>query len=54
MTTVNTIEDLLRIVRENEEYHAAMRRELLTDELLALPSQFTKMLDTQNRMMAEQ
>ena len=50
MATINTIDDLLRIVRENEEYRAAMRRELLTDDLLALPAQFAQMIETQNEM----
>ena len=38
--TMNAIDDLLRLVRENEEYRAAMQRELLTDALLALPEMF--------------
>ena len=37
MTTLNTIEDFLRVIREDAEIRAAVRRELLTDELLALP-----------------
>ncbi len=51
--TIETTEDLLRIARENAEFRAALRRELLTEDLLALPSQFAKMLETQNRMLAE-
>ena len=39
MTTINTIEDVLRAVREDREVRAALRRELLTEELLALPQQ---------------
>ena len=50
MATINTIDDLVRIVRENEEYRVAMRRELLTDDLLALPAQFAEMRETQNEM----
>ena len=50
MATINTIDDLLRIVRENEEYRVALRRELLTDDLLALPTQFAEMCATQNEM----
>ena len=50
---MNTIDDLLRIVRENEEVRAALRRELLTDEVLELPTQFAAMLETQNRMLDE-
>ena len=37
MTTLNTIEDFLRVVREDAEIRAAVRRELLTGELLELP-----------------
>ncbi len=39
MMTINTIEDVLRAVREDREVRAALRRELLTEELLALPQQ---------------
>ena len=42
MTTIGTIEDLLRLLRENEEFRAAVRRELLTEELLALPQRFAE------------
>ena len=38
--TIDTIDDLLRLVRENEEYRVAMQRELLTEALLALPERF--------------
>ena len=37
MTTINTIEDFLRILREDDELRSAVRREILTDELLELP-----------------
>ena len=39
MTTINTIEDVLRVVRDDQEVRAALRRELLTEEVLALPQQ---------------
>ena len=54
MATINTIDDLLRIVRENEEYRVALRRELLTDDLLALPSQIAEILQTQNELRETQ
>ncbi len=53
MTSVNTTDDLLRIVRENEEFRAALRRELLTDDLLELPAQVAVMLETQNRILKD-
>ncbi len=37
MTTVNTIDDLIRILREDPEAREAVRREILSEELLALP-----------------
>ena len=40
--TINTIDDLLRVLREDEDVRAAVRRELLTEELLALPDRFAK------------
>ena len=54
MTTINTIDDLLWVVRRNEEFRAALRRELLTDDLLALPGRFEEMLKSQNEMRETQ
>ena len=42
VTTINTPDDLIRIVRENPEFRDAMRRELLTQELLDLPQRFSE------------
>ena len=53
MTTINTTEDLLRIARDNEEFRAALRRELLTEELLTTPSQVAHLLRTQAAMFEE-
>ena len=44
MNTLNTIEDFLRVVREDAEIRAAVRRELLTDELLALPERVSALM----------
>ena len=33
MTTINTADDFIRLLRENPEFLAAARRELLTEEL---------------------
>ncbi len=46
MTTLNpvsTIEDIIRILREQPEVREAVRREILTDELLDLPRQIAEM-----------
>ncbi len=45
--TINTIEDFLRAMRDNEEMRSAVRRELMTAEVLALPGQFAAMLEEQ-------
>ena len=37
MTTINNIEDLVRILDENPEWLEAVRTRLLTRELLELP-----------------
>ena len=43
MTTVNNIDDLIRILREQPEARDAVRREILTEELLALPQELAAM-----------
>ena len=40
--TINSTEDFLRVRRENEEFRIAARRELLTDDLLKLPLEFSE------------
>ena len=42
MTTINTVEDFIRVMRENEDLRSAVRRELLTEELLTLPQRFAE------------
>ena len=37
MTTMDTVEDFLRILRERPDVREAVRREILTEEILALP-----------------
>ena len=54
MTTINNIEDFLRIVREDDALRSAMRRELLTEELLELPARVAAMSKTQDAMLETQ
>ena len=42
MTTINTIEDFTRVLRENPEWRDEIRRLLLTEELLELPQRFAE------------
>ncbi len=37
MTTINTIEDLIRLLDENPEWAEALRARLLTRQLMELP-----------------
>ena len=45
MATSPTIDDIIRILREQPEARDAIRREILTDELLALPEQFARLTE---------
>ena len=47
MTTINTIEDLARILREQPTWAEALRALLLTQELLDLPGRFDRFVDAQ-------
>ena len=42
MATINTIEDLFRILDENPQWLEALRARLLTRELLELPEKFAQ------------
>ncbi len=43
MATLDTTDDLLRAARENSEFREAFRREILTEELLAVPDDLTEL-----------
>lgn len=56
MTTINTIEDLVRILREQPAWAEAVRAVLLTDDLLDLPARFDRFVQSQeetNRRLSE-
>ena len=42
MTTINTMQDLTRLLKENPEWRDELRRLLLTEELLELPQRFAE------------
>jgi exonuclease VII small subunit len=46
MTTINTIEDLIRLLDENPEWAEALRARLLTRQLMELPETFAKFVET--------
>ncbi len=53
MTTFNTIEDLERILSENEDWRNRIRRLLLTDELLTLPERHAEFVTEMRSFVAE-
>ena len=43
MATIGNTDDLLRLAREDSDFRATMRRELLTAELLEVPQRLSTM-----------
>ena len=52
MTTVNTIEDLIRILDEHPEWNEALRSRMLSRELLELPQAFAESAESTDRRLA--
>ena len=52
MTTINTIEDLIRILDERPEWNEALRTRLLSQELLDLPQAFAEFAENSERRMS--
>ena len=53
MTTIHTIEDLIRILDEHPEWLEALRTRLLTRELLELPQRFAEFAETTRQRFEE-
>ena len=51
MTTINTTDELMALLRENQEFREAVRREILTEDLIGLPGEFASMSDRQNDIL---
>ena len=49
MTTINTIEDLIRILRDQPTWAEALRAILLTQELMDLPGRFDRFVEAQQK-----
>lgn len=49
MTTINTIEDLMRILDNNPEWLEALRTRLLTRELLDMPNTLARFMESTNQ-----
>lgn len=54
MVTINTSDDILRALSENPEWKAAVRREILTEELMNLPARFVQFAVSTEQFIAEQ
>ena len=54
MTTIHDIQDLFRLLDANPEYRAALRRYVLTEELLTLPARFERFVEEQLQFNGEQ
>ncbi len=53
MVTISTPEELLRVLRENPEWKEAVRREILTEELLNLPARFDRFAASTEQFQSE-
>ena len=53
MTTINNIEDLVRVLDDNPEWLEALRARLLSRELLELPDRFAQFSAEMSQLRAE-
>ena len=53
MTTINSIEDLIKLLDEKPEWLEAVRARILTRELLELPQTLAEFIETTNRRFEE-
>ena len=53
MTTINTIEDLARILKEQPTWAEALRVLILSEDLLDLPSRFDRFIEEQREANKE-
>ncbi len=54
MTTINTSDDLLRLLEEDAQFYQAARRLILTNELLELPTRFNAFVDRVDQFIGKQ
>ena len=54
MTTINTSDDLLRLLEEDAQFYQAARRLILTNELLELPTRFNAFVDRVDQFITKQ
>lgn len=54
MVTIHTSDDILRVLRERPEWKDAVRREILTEELISLPARFDRFAEKTEQFVDEQ
>lgn len=54
MTVINTTDDLIRLLEENDEFRKAVRRHVLSDELVHLPERFARFATRMESFVDEQ
>ena len=54
MATINTADDLIEVLRNDGRVRSAVRRELLTDELIAMPEKVDKLVGSMTAMQESQ
>ena len=54
MATINTADDLIEVLRKDDRVRSAVRRELLTDELIAMPEKVDKLVGSMTAMQESQ
>ena len=50
MATINTADELIEVLKSDGRVRSAVRRELLTDELIAMPERLDKLVEAQTTM----
>ena len=53
MVVINTTDDLLRLLDENEQFRTAVRNKILTEELIKLPAEFKEFKDEMKEFRCE-
>ena len=53
MAAINTVDDLIEVLKRDGKVRSAVRREILTEELLAVPERVDSMQKTQTEMLAQ-
>jgi hypothetical protein len=53
MVTINTVDDLIEALKRDGKVRSAVRREILTEDLLAVPTRVDSVQQTQTEMLAQ-